>query len=331
MSDPQSGRRRVTASAPPLDAPSDTPVTPPPPATAPLPVTRAELQAWIHERLALPGGDEAALNAAIDEVVTRQERLWQQSKDDAIKAVMEGFAERMTVLRHALVERDETVANISHYFERLVGELTDETRRDPKTKLMNFGRFMEQLEAFLALEQRARWCAVGLVDITGFKWYNDALGHAVGDRIIERVATILGEQIRSDDLIAQEGGSGLARDLHARLGGDEFCFLIPDFADDGVAWLIAERFREAVARYDWSREDPRLEVHPVAVDVGVVCLLMGPVAERRQVARRLAKDMLDRADKLMYDAKGERAGHAFTTRVRIAQGELEEIPQDETP
>lgn len=331
MSDLQSGRRHVAAPAPPLDAPPDTPVAPPPPATAPLPGTRAELQAWIRERLALPAGDEAALNAAIDEVVTHQERLWQQSKDDAIKAVMEGFAERMTVLRHALVERDETVANISHYFERLVGELTDKTRRDPKTKLMNFGRFMEQLEAFLALEQRAYWCAVGLVDITGFKWYNDALGHAVGDRIIERVAAILGEQVRSDDLIAQEGGSGRARDLHARLGGDEFCFLIPDFADDGVAWLIAERFRQAVERYDWSRVDPRLEAHPVGVDVGVVCLLMGQVAERRQIARRLANDMLDRADKLMYDAKGERASHAFTTRVRIEQGELEEIPRDETP
>ena len=62
---------------------------------------------------------------------------------------------------------------------------------------MNFGRFTEQLESFLALEQRGRWCAVGLVDITGFKWYNDALGHAVGDRIIERVAALLREQVRS--------------------------------------------------------------------------------------------------------------------------------------
>ena len=70
---------------------------------------------------------------------------------------------------------------------------------------MNFGRFTEQLESFLALEQRGRWCAVGLVDITGFKWYNDALGHAVGDRIIERVARmLLREQVRSDDLLAQE-------------------------------------------------------------------------------------------------------------------------------
>ena len=294
------------------------------------PGTRAELQAWIHERLRLPAEAEVSLLGAVEQVMARQERLWQESKDDAIKALLEGFAERMTALRNELQARDSTVANISHYFERLVGELTDKTRRDPKTKLMNFGRFMEQLEAFLALEQRTRWCAVGLVDITSFKWYNDALGHAVGDRIIERVASILGEQIRSDDLIAVESGRGKSRDLHARLGGDEFCFLIPDLADYGVAWLIAERFRDAVERYDWTREDARLEVQPVRVDVGVVCLAMGAVSDRRTIARRLAGELIDRADKLMYDAKGERANHAFTTRVRLDAGRLVEIPNDES-
>jgi diguanylate cyclase (GGDEF)-like protein len=262
-------------------------------------------------------------------VMTRQERLWQESKEEAIKALLAGFAQRMTTVQNELLQRDATVANISHYFERLVSELTDKTRRDPKTKLMNFGRFMEQLESFLALEQRTRWCAVGLVDITGFKWYNDALGHAVGDRIIERVACILGEQIRSDDLIAQESGRGKSRDLHARLGGDEFCFLIPDLADYSVAWLIAERFRDAIQRYDWTREDERLAVQPVGVDVGVVCLLMGSVSERRQIARRLANELLERADKLMYGAKGERANHAFTTRVRLEHGQLVDIPHDQ--
>ena len=292
------------------------------------PGTRAELQTWIRERLRLPPEAEGALFGAIELVMTRQERRWQESKEDAIRALLDGFAERMTALRNEILERDATVTNISHYFERLVGDLTDKTRRDPKTKLMNFGRFMEQLESFLALEQRTRWCAVGLVDITSFKWYNDALGHAVGDRIIERVATILGEQIRSDDLIAAESGRGKSRDLHARLGGDEFCFLIPDLADYGVAWLIAERFRDAVERFDWTQEDPRLQVQPVRVDVGVICLSMGPVSERRSIARHLAGELIDRADKLMYDAKGERASHAFTMRVRLEHGRLVEMAND---
>ena len=169
-----------------------------------LPQTRNELHVWIRRALRLSDNAEAALLAAIDAVFTRHERLWQESKQDAIQALSSGFADKMARLKNELSTRDATVSSISRYFEALVADLTDKSHRDPKTKLMNFGRFTEQLESFLALEQRGRWCAVGLVDITGFKWYNDALGHAVGDQIIERMAALLREQVRSDDLLAQE-------------------------------------------------------------------------------------------------------------------------------
>lgn len=291
-----------------------------------LPQTRNELQTWIREHLRLPVTLEASLVAAIDAVFTRHERLWQESKHEAIQALAAGFADKMARVQDELSARDATVSSISRYFEQLVADLTDKSHRDPKTKLMNFGRFTEQLESFLALEQRGRWCGVGLVDITGFKWYNDALGHAVGDRIIERVAYLLREQVRSDDLLAQERpDSARAEDLHARFGGDEFCFLVPDLAEYHQAYAIGERFREAVERYDWTLEDRRLAVQPVRVDVGVVCLWLGRVADRRFVARRLAAQLIQRADKLMYEAKGERASHIYLVRARIENGELAEI------
>src|SRR5215468_2949813 len=168
------------------------------------PQTRNELQAWVRGTLRLSAQLETSLLSAIDAVFTRHERLWQESKQEAIQALSAGFADKMARVKTELSAKDATVSSISRYFEALVADLTDRSHRDPKTKLMNFGRFTEQLESFLALEQRGRWWAVGLVDITGFKWYNDALGHAVGDRIIERVAALLREQVRSDDLIAQE-------------------------------------------------------------------------------------------------------------------------------
>ncbi len=182
------------------------------------PQTRGELQAWVHDHLRLTPEAESALLAAIDAVFTRHEHLWQESKREAIQALSAGFADKMARVKTELSARDATVSSISHYFESLVAELTDRTHRDPKTKLMNFARFTEQLESFLALEQRGRWCAVGLVDITGFKRYNDTLGHAVGDRIIERVASLLREQVRSDDLIAQERAHPVpTRELHAQI------------------------------------------------------------------------------------------------------------------
>jgi len=296
------------------------------------PDTRSDLHQWVRDRLPLSTSHEEALLEAIDRVFMQHERLWQQSKSEAIQAVSVGFTERLNRLRDELSARDATVSSISHYFEDLVNDLTDRVHRDPKTRLMNFRRFVEQLEAFLALEQRGRWCAVGLVDITSFKWYNDTLGHALGDKIIDRVARLLREQVRGDDLLAQETADARSsQELHARFGGDEFCFLIPDLDEFSGAWVIAERFREAVEHYDWLAEDPRLIEKPVNVDVGVVCLLLGPVGERRPVARKLAHDLLARADKLMYEAKSEGASQIHPIRVHVVDGELVELAPDDHP
>src|SRR4051794_15709707 len=297
---------------------------------SPQPQTRNELQAWVREQLTLSPALETSLIAAIDAVFTRHERLWQESKQEAIQALSAGFADKMAHVQTELSAKDATVSSISRYFEALVADLTDKSHRDPKTKLMNFGRFTEQLESFLALEQRGRWCAVGLVDITGFKWYNDALGHAVGDRIIERVAALLREQVRSDDLLAQERVGPRSKDLHARFGGDEFCFLIPDLAECHQAHAVGERFREAVERYDWTLEDRRLSVQPVRVDVGVVCLWLGRVADRRFIARRLAADLIQRADKVMYEAKSERANHIHLLRARLDGGTVVDLRDSDT-
>ena len=298
----------------------------------PQPQTRNELQAWVRQQLTLEPALEASLLAAIDAVFTRHERLWQESKQEAIQALSAGFADKMARVQTEFSAKDATVSSISRYFEALVADLTDKSHRDPKTKLMNFGRFTEQLESFLALEQRGRWCAVGLVDITGFKWYNDALGHAVGDRIIERVAALLREQVRSDDLLAQERVGPRSKDLHARFGGDEFCFLIPDLAECHQAHAVGERFREAVERFDWTVEDSRLAVQPVRVDVGVVCLWLGRVADRRFIARRLSADLIQRADKLMYEAKSERANHIYLLRARLEDGVIvDHLDSDSDP
>src|SRR5918995_2492772 len=289
------------------------------------PRTTADLRQWVRENLDLDEDSAAALFSKVEQVIARQRQLIEESKHEAIRALSEGFAAKMERLQHQLTEKDVTVSNIARYFEEVVADLTEKSHRDPKTKLLNFDWFMERLESFLAVEQRVRWCGIGVVDITSFKWYNDTLGHAIGDRIIERVARILSDQIRSEDFLALER-AGEARDLHARFGGDEFCFLIPDLPGCDEAVEIADRFKASVEAHDWARDDRRFAARPVRVDVGVVCLRLGPVAERRGVARKLAAELIHSADTLMYDAKGTRADHVYATAVRIERGELVEIP-----
>jgi diguanylate cyclase (GGDEF)-like protein len=288
----------------------------------------AELRDWMQEQLDLDPDRTAALLQRVEDVVLRQRSLVEESKHDAIRALSEGFAAKMDKLQRQLSEKDITVSNIARYFEDVVADLTEKSHRDPKTKLLNFDWFMERVESYLAVEQRVRWCGVGVVDINSFKWYNDTLGHAVGDRIIEGVARILADQIRSEDFLAVERGAQ-GRDLHARFGGDEFCFLIPDLPGCSQAMEIAGRFKTSVEKHAWSKEDRRLTARPVQVDVGVVCLRLGGVQERRGVARKLAAELIQRADALMYDAKGLKSEHVHCAAVAVSNGQLVEIPKSD--
>ena len=289
------------------------------------PETVSDLRHWIREQLSLTPAQQGALLQAVDHVIARHESMWQASKQEALQAMSTGFADRMRRMRDELAAREMTVSSITKYFEQLVADLTDRAHRDPKTRLMNFRRFIERLESFLEIEQRGHWCAVGLVDIRSFKRFNDTYGHTLGDRIIERVARLLCEQIRAQDIVAQDGSSDESHELHARFGGDEFCFLIPDLSNAHDGWIIAERFRAAVERHDWTREDDRLTPGCVSVDVGVVSLQLGPVDQRRLVARQLAHDLITRADRAMYMAKMEKAQHVEPVRVRIDDGVLAEL------
>jgi diguanylate cyclase (GGDEF)-like protein len=289
-----------------------------------MPRTLEDLREWVRQNLKLDLQGETQLCETMEQVLARQRQMVEESKHDAIQALTEGFTVKMARLQTQLTEKDVTVSNVARYFEDVVADLTDKSHRDPKTKLLNFNWFMERVESYLAVEQRVRWCSVGVVDITGFKRYNDTFGHTVGDLIIERVARILSDQIRSDDFLAVERATE-ASDLHARLGGDEFCFLIPQLPGCVQAKEIAERFRQSVEAHAWRSEDERLADNPVKVDVGVVCLRLGPVGERRGVARQLAAELIQRGDTLMYEAKTRQSGRVHATAVAVENGALVDI------
>jgi PleD family two-component response regulator len=90
---------------------------------------------------------------------------------------------------------------------------------------------------------------------------------------------------------------------------------------------VASRFKRAVEGHDWSREDRRLTSRPVKVDVGVICLRLGDVDERRGVGRKLAAELIQRADKLMYEAKGTQSSRVHAAAVRVLHGQLADLPQ----
>jgi diguanylate cyclase (GGDEF)-like protein len=122
----------------------------------------------------------------------------------------------------------------NHAMEALaVATQLEETRfladHDPLTRLLNRRALLEELGA-AAEECDLKPLALVFLDVDNFKEINDNHGHATGDRVLARFATLLGELVRSDDRAF-------------RVGGDEFALLLcgatETEARDVVARIVA--------------------------------------------------------------------------------------------
>ena len=76
--------------------------------------------------------------------------------------------------------------------------------------------------------------AVLFLDLDGFKYINDSLGHATGDRLLQSVAKRLLAAVRTSDTVS-------------RLGGDEFVILLSEVAHAGDAGVKAGKILSALS------------------------------------------------------------------------------------
>ena len=96
--------------------------------------------------------------------------------------------------------------------EALLSRLSRQALTDPLTGLGNRRRLIADLDDLLAAPGRQGLSLLLVLDLDGFKGYNDVFGHPAGDALLQRLAT---------RLAAAAGSWGRAY----RLGGDEFCVL----------------------------------------------------------------------------------------------------------
>ncbi|MHB8572853.1 MAG: EAL domain-containing protein [Candidatus Dormibacteria bacterium] len=115
-------------------------------------------------------------------------------------------------------------------------DLADQLRRmarmDALTEVANRRAWEEELPRAMASASRSgRPMCVALIDLDGFKTYNDDWGHQRGDRLLRDCATAWRGQLRDLDFLA-------------RYGGDEFALILPA-CDEGSARAILKRIRSA--------------------------------------------------------------------------------------
>ena len=189
-------------------------------------------------------------------------------------------------LERKVAERSAQIRQQNQELERVNTQLTGINAQlerlattDALTGLHNRRYLQRSLDFELARAQRAEhpFCLL-MMDIDHFKRVNDTWGHAVGDRVLVRVAEILQEKLRTTD-------------LRARWGGEEFVALLLD-SDREAGLHTAEKIRAVVedTPIDAGLDEPVR----VTISIGVACFPDDGVEERK---------LFSHADSALYRAK----------------------------
>lgn len=195
-----------------------------------------------------------------------QAKVLDEYKGD--KNVFEGFVVDIT-------ERKKMETELKAALE----EVRELTLRDHLTGLHNIRHLTERMSIEIAAGRRGGHdVSVIMLDIDHFKAVNDTHGHAAGDAALQKLARILGKEVRPDDVLA-------------RYGGEEFVLLMRQTAAAN-AMETAERLRVRVEQASTMVEGLKL---PLTISCGVASLA--------ECSGGTPNCLLSMADQRLYRAK----------------------------
>ena len=148
---------------------------------------------------------------------------WVTRKDGVSRCIMTMLAPigdgHSTLRGFSAVLSDVTQARErEHMRDALIRDLRELSMTDELTGLPNRRRWDDELSRELGRARRYGKCmSLAMLDLDGFKDYNDSHGHPAGDALLRAVAGAWAGPVRTTDLLA-------------RLGGDEFAVILPDCA-----------------------------------------------------------------------------------------------------
>jgi diguanylate cyclase (GGDEF)-like protein len=190
-----------------------------------------------REQQSLPDADREAVAAALAAATAALAGDAQQIERSAVWAValplddpgVEGF---VCIARHERAFQDDEIALLAELVAKAQAAAADilshqalraQAMSDPLTGLGNRRKLAEDAGRWRTDTDAPRLLTV--LDLDGFKVYNDTFGHVAGDALLARLGARLSTELR---------GRGAAY----RLGGDEFC-VVCEIDADGVEDVIA--------------------------------------------------------------------------------------------
>jgi diguanylate cyclase (GGDEF)-like protein/PAS domain S-box-containing protein len=180
-----------------------------------------------------------------------------------------------------LVFRD---AAMTHALAAKVVQLAE---RDALTGLPNRMLLNDRISQAIARAWRDNGrIAVFFLDLDGFKYINESLGHSLGDKLLQSVATRLEYCVRNPDTVSRQGG-------------DEFVIMIQELKRPEDAGVAAARIMDAVA------EVHSVDGHELHITASIGVSLYPDDGED-------AETLIKNADTAMYQAKESgRNGYRF--------------------
>ncbi|HLT63587.1 MAG TPA: GGDEF domain-containing protein [Pseudohongiella sp.] len=217
-----------------------------------------------------------------------------------------GFMQLMTFLPVMTQSLLMAIGIIVMEKERAQAVAQELALHDPLTGLANRRLLYDSLyRAFEQCANERKFGAAILIDLDNFKPVNDRYGHAVGDLLLQSVASRIRSCVRQGDTIA-------------RLGGDEFVVVLPALDTDaekaqGIAESIAEEIRQRVGER-YLLPAPTEDYSDIKEPLQVEC--SGSVGIHLFAGSQCTPDkVLNQADQAMYQAKNLRGNKLSTFSV----------------
>ena len=172
---------------------------------------------------------------------------------------------------------------------RLIEEVHRLAITDEGTGIFNRRYFFQlaELEFSRAVRYKHPLSAI-IVDIDGFKAFNDHYGHIIGDLVLRQVAQTLKNNLREGDVLG-------------RYGGEEFSILLP-YTDRKSARKVGERLCAQVAAAG------------VKTDNGVLAVKVSVGAAELKPKTRHLLALVEAADIAMYAAKAKGGNRVYVNR-----------------
>jgi diguanylate cyclase (GGDEF)-like protein len=201
---------------------------------------------------------------------------------DQLNRELRRVQQKLSTTRDILSDTQEELAIV----EELAEQANQRTLRDSLTGIPNRELFNDRLEQAIALAKRGGWIlGVMFIDLDRFKAINDTHGHAVGDRVLRRVAQRLNEQVRSGDTVC-------------RYGGDEFLYLLVNPQSTGNIERVALKVLNSISE-TVIIDDLTLSIEP---SIGIAVYPSNGTT---------GEELLANADAAMYRAKKTKTGYIF--------------------